>query len=64
MILESSTKDVEVDIGEDRNLSCIAQGYPQPIINWIRADSKALHAVLDDKVQNIAKFNVKQFKKY
>ena len=64
LILESSTKDVEVDIGEDRNLSCIAQGYPQPIINWIRADSKALHAVLDDKVQNIAKFNVKQFKKY
>ena len=43
IILESSTKDVEVDIGGKFDLDCKAQGYPKPNISWIRADSKALH---------------------
>lgn len=51
IILESSTKDVEVDIGESFNLDCMAQGYPKPNISWIRADSKPLQG-------GIAKFNV------
>lgn len=42
LILESSTKDAEVDIGENLNLTCIAQGYPKPKIAWIRADAKPL----------------------
>lgn len=42
LILESSTKDVEVSEGENLNLTCIAQGYPAPAIAWIRADSKAI----------------------
>ncbi|RNA03685.1 lachesin [Brachionus plicatilis] len=50
IILESSTKDVEVDIGESFNLDCMAQGYPKPNISWIRADSKPLQG-------GIAKFN-------
>lgn len=49
LILESSTKDVEVDLGSDVNLTCIAQGYPKPKIAWIRADSKAIQ-------NNIAKY--------
>ena len=48
---EPSTKDVEVDIGDNYNLDCKAQGYPRPNISWIRADSKPLHG-------GIAKFNV------
>lgn len=43
IILESSTKDVEVDIGADHGLVCKAQGYPKPKISWIRADSKPLY---------------------
>ncbi len=58
LILESSTKDVEVDIGDSCDLHCIAQGYPTPTINWIRADSKALRAVLNGEVQEMAKYNV------
>lgn len=42
IILESSTKDVEVDIGANKSFDCFAQGYPAPNISWIRADSKAL----------------------
>jgi hypothetical protein len=41
--LESSTKDVEVDIGANFDFDCKAQGYPKPNISWIRADSKPLH---------------------
>jgi hypothetical protein len=51
IILESSTKDVEVDIGDNFDLDCRAQGYPKPNISWIRADSKALQG-------GIAKFSV------
>ena len=54
IILESSTKDIEVDIGESFELHCIAQGYPKPNISWIRADGKSLH-------DGSAKFNVSIF---
>lgn len=40
--MESSTKDIEVDIGASFDLECKAQGYPKPNISWIRADGKAL----------------------
>ena len=53
IILESSTKDVEVDIGDSFNLDCKAQGYPRPNISWIRADSKPFHG-------GIAKHNVNE----
>ena len=42
LILESSTKDVEVDIGEEVTLKCISQGYPMPNVSWIRGDGKPL----------------------
>ncbi len=54
IILESSTKDVEVDIGDNFEFDCKAQGYPRPNISWIRAESKPLHG-------GIAKYNVKKF---
>lgn len=50
IILESSTKDVEVDIGDNFEFDCKAQGYPKPNISWIRAESKPLH-------DGLAKFN-------
>lgn len=50
--MESSTKDVEVDIGENYDLVCKAQGYPKPKIAWIRADSKPLY-------DGSARYNVK-----
>ena len=53
IILESSTKDVEVDIGDNFEFDCKAQGYPRPNISWIRAESKPLHG-------GIAKYNVKK----
>ena len=43
IILESSTKDVEVNEGEEVYLNCKAQGYPRPSISWLRADSKPLY---------------------
>lgn len=42
IILESSTKDIEVDIGESATLSCLSQGYPTPNVSWIRADGVPL----------------------
>lgn len=42
IILESSTKDVEVDIGANISLNCLSQGYPQPNVSWIRADGRPL----------------------
>lgn len=51
IILESSTKDVEVDLGDEFDLDCNAQGYPAPNISWIRADSKPLQG-------GLARFNV------
>lgn len=51
IILESSTKDVEVDIGDDFDLDCLAQGYPWPNISWIRADSRPLQG-------GLARYNV------
>ena len=48
VILESSTKDIEVDIGESATLTCLSQGYPSPNITWLRADGKPLpngHAI-------------------
>ncbi len=42
IILESSTKDVEVNIGENVTLTCVSQGYPKPWVSWIRADQKPL----------------------
>jgi hypothetical protein len=49
-----STKDVEVDIGDNFEFDCKAQGYPKPNISWIRAESKPLH-------DGLAKFNVFRF---
>jgi hypothetical protein len=46
-----------VDIGDNFEFDCIAQGYPKPNISWIRADSKALHG-------GLAKFNVNFFATY
>jgi hypothetical protein len=42
IILESSTKDIEVGIGEDVTLECISQGYPKPTISWVRANGRPL----------------------
>lgn len=41
---------MEVDIGDNFNLDCRAQGYPRPNISWIRADGKPLG-------NGMAKFN-------
>ncbi len=43
IILESSSKDIDVNEGDDVELVCKAQGYPRPVISWIRADSMPLY---------------------
>ncbi|CAF0747085.1 unnamed protein product [Didymodactylos carnosus] len=42
VVLESSTKDTEVMEGQTVVLTCNAQGYPTPKIEWQRADGKPL----------------------
>ena len=43
IILESSSKDQDLNEGETLHLICKAQGYPMPTISWIRADSLPLY---------------------
>ena len=40
IILESSTKDVDLSVGASEELKCYAQGYPKPVIYWLRADGR------------------------
>jgi hypothetical protein len=42
VILESSSKDNIINLGEGVDMMCKAQGYPKPKISWIRADGKPL----------------------
>lgn len=42
VILESSTKDIEVNEGDSVTLTCNAQGYPTPKIEWQKADAQPL----------------------
>ncbi|CAF1488042.1 unnamed protein product, partial [Rotaria sordida] len=42
VVLESSTKDIEVNDGDSVTLICNAQGYPTPNIEWQKADAQPL----------------------
>ncbi|CAF0968482.1 unnamed protein product [Rotaria magnacalcarata] len=42
LVLESSTKDIEVNEGDSVTLVCNAQGYPAPTIEWQKADAQPL----------------------
>ncbi|CAF4310407.1 unnamed protein product, partial [Adineta steineri] len=42
VVLESSTKDIEVSDGDSVTLICNAQGYPTPKIEWQKADARPL----------------------
>jgi len=42
LVLESSTKDIEVNEGDSVTLICNAQGYPTPKIEWQKADARPL----------------------
>lgn len=65
IILESSTKDIEVFNGENVTLTCIAQGYPKPSISWIRADSKPFHnGIVRYDVRDKFVFKNQPLKKY
>jgi len=42
LVLESSTKDIEVNEGDSVTLICNTQGYPTPKIEWQKADARPL----------------------
>ncbi|CAF3468761.1 unnamed protein product, partial [Rotaria sp. Silwood2] len=42
VVLESSTKDIEINEGDSVTLICNAQGYPAPNIEWQKADAQPL----------------------
>lgn len=41
-VVQSSTKDIEVNEGDNILLQCFAQGLPPPQIQWMKADASPL----------------------
>ena len=41
-VVQSSTKDIEVNQGDNILLKCFAQGLPPPQIQWMKADASPL----------------------
>ncbi|CAF0798846.1 unnamed protein product [Didymodactylos carnosus] len=42
LVVQSSTKDIEISEGDNVVLQCIAQGQPTPQIQWMKADASPL----------------------